>query len=290
MNIVDTHVHFWDLRLQEVSYPWLEPGVLHPIIGNIDGIKSTLYDPDAFWAECRFSGVTTAVHVEAAARSVDPLGEVKWLLQLPKHAQLTFAIVAQADLGAETAHEHIGALKAIPEVRGVRDFGLFDYFRSPEAHPGFESGVASLDGAGLLLDLDCAWEEMAAAKRLAEAHPDLPIVLEHVGYPHRRDDAYFHDWNKAVRALATAENVYCKISGLGMTDRNFTTASLQRWVETCIEAFGPRRCLFGSNFPLDRIASSYDALIDVLFELISPCTSDEQEAICNGTARQLYRL
>jgi predicted TIM-barrel fold metal-dependent hydrolase len=75
-----------------------------------------------------------------------------------------------------------------------------------------------------------------------------------------------------------------------MTDRDFTAESLRRWVETCLEAFGPSRCMFGSNWPLDRIASSYDALIDVFIELISGCSSTEQQAICSGTARQLYGL
>ena len=290
MEIIDTHVHFWDLHHPTITYPWLAPGALHPILGDVEGIKSLRYDPSSYWAECRFSGVTKAVHVEAAARAEDPLAEVKWVLDLPPHETLSLVIVADAVLDAPDVEARVDALASIAEVRGVRDFELAEYFRSPERHRAFERGVVRLERSGLLLDLDCAWEEMRAARRLAEEHGDLRVVLEHIGYPHRRDDGYFADWRPAILDIATAGNVYCKLSGLGMTDRAFTAESLQRWVETCLEAFGPSRCMFGSNWPLDRIASSYDALIDVFVELISTCSSTEQRAICSGTARQLYGL
>lgn len=290
MDLIDSHVHFWDLRRDELSYPWLEPGSLHPILGEIDQIKSPLYDADAFRAESRHAGVTKVVHVEADARSKDPRAETDWLEGIARAQGFPNAIVAHVDLSASDVAERLQAQQACELVRGIRDFGVASCLADLEGHPGFERGVQALEGSGLLLDLDCSWAEMPAARRLAERHPALRVVLEHFGYPRRRDDEYFRSWQGALRDLAVAANVSCKLSGLGMTDRTWTVASLRPWVETCIEAFGPSRCLFGSNWPVDRIASSYDAVVEAFLELISGCTSAEQREICSGTAARLYGL
>jgi predicted TIM-barrel fold metal-dependent hydrolase len=253
-------------------------------------IKAPLYDFEAFWAECRFSGVTAAVHVEADVRSADPLAEVKWLRELANPTPLSLRVVARATLASPEIEHHLSELGNFPEVRGIRDFGAVHYFRDPHNHRGFETGVRLLAEAGYLLDLDCAWEEMAAAKRLADDHGDLPIVLEHFGYPRSRDAEYFQHWNGPLRELAQAENTYCKLSGFGMTDRTWSDESLRPWLETCVEAFGPSRCLFGSNWPVDRIASSYDSFVASFLRMIARYSPDEQQAICSGTAAALYQL
>jgi predicted TIM-barrel fold metal-dependent hydrolase len=148
MEIIDTHVHFWDLHHPTITYPWLAPGALHPILGDVEAIKSLRYDPSSYWAECRFSGVTKAVHVEAAARAEDPLAEVKWVLDLPPREHLSLVIVADAVLDAPDVEAQVDALASIAEVRGVRDFELADYFRSPERHRACERGVARLQQSG----------------------------------------------------------------------------------------------------------------------------------------------
>jgi predicted TIM-barrel fold metal-dependent hydrolase len=288
MRLVDTHVHFWDLRRSDLRYPWLEAGVPHPVLGDIDNIKSPLYDIAAFHAESRFAGVEKVVHVEAAARTANPTVEPDWVRSIAVNAELPVAIVVHLDLSAPSAAEEVKRLAERPDIRGVRDFGVVHYLEDPAQVPDFEANLKAMEDMGLLLDLDCAWEHMARAKVLAEAHPRLQIVLEHIGYPISRDDAYFADWSAAIRQLGAARNVYCKLSGLGMTDLRWTVESLRRWVISSVEAFGPSRCLFGSNWPVDRIASSYDALVAAFLELISGYGPDEQERICRTNAEQLY--
>jgi predicted TIM-barrel fold metal-dependent hydrolase len=288
MRLIDSHLHFWDQSREDLSYPWLRPGVPHPIIGNIEPIKSPVYDVDAYIAEARFAGVEKAVHVEAAAEADSPTIETDWVRSLENPGILPIAIVAHVDLGAEFAPSEILQLVERPGVRGVRDFGVVNYLEDPKAAPNFEPNLKAMEDAGLLLDLDCSWEYMALAKDMADAHPQLRIVLEHIGYPRRRDNAYFQEWEPAVRHLAQAQNVHCKLSGLGMTDRSWTVASLRRWVTTCLEAFGPGRCLYGSNWPVDRIASSYDAVVAAFLEMISGHPASEQEAMCSTNAEALY--
>lgn len=291
MGLIDTHLHFWDQRRDDLRYPWLQPGVAHPILGDIDAIKSPLFDPAAFLAETRFAGVDKVVHVEADARPANVMSEPDWVQSAAATAGLETAIVVHLDLGTSSAAEHLRSLGQRTSVRGVRDFGLAAYLSGtsdPDTAPLFEANLRAMAEAGLLLDLDCVFQDMAAARRLAQEHPRLTIVLEHIGYPRRRDDEYFAHWSGAIGDLALAPNVHCKLSGLGMTDRNWSVESLRRWVTTSIEAFGPSRCVFGSNWPVDRIASSYDALVAAFFELIGTCSAAEQEAICSVNAQKLY--
>ena len=288
MRLIDTHVHFWDLRRSDLRYPWLEAGVAHPALGDIDNIKSPLYDVAAFHAESRFAGVEKVVHVEADARTANARVEPDWVRSIAVNAELPVAIVVHLDLSSRSAAEDVKQLAEHPEIRGVRDFGVVHYLERPAEVPDFEANLKAMEDVGLLLDLDCAWQHMSRAKALAEAHPRLQIVLEHIGYPRSRDDAYFAEWAPAIHQLAVAHNVHCKLSGLGMTDLRWTVESLRRWVLSSVEAFGPARCMFGSNWPVDRIASSYDALVAAFVELISGYSSDEQERMCRTNAEELY--
>jgi predicted TIM-barrel fold metal-dependent hydrolase len=288
VRLIDTHVHFWDQRRADMHYPWLEAAVPHPILGDIDEIKSPLYDLKAFVAETRFAEVVKVVHVEADARGISPTSEPDWVRSISKQQLLPIAIVVHTDLGAHAGISMVDQFADLPDVAGVRDFGVVRYLDDPTGFPHFDASLTAMEETGLLLDLDCDWEHMALAKELADAHPQLRIVLEHLGFPRRRDSSYFADWLPRIAHLATANNVYCKLSGLGMTDPRWTVDSLRPWVSASLDAFGPSRCLFGSNWPVDRIASSYDSLVSAFLELISGYREGEQEAICSTNAEELY--
>jgi predicted TIM-barrel fold metal-dependent hydrolase len=162
---------------------------------------------------------------------------------------------------------------------------------SGEVIPAFEASLDVLAERGLVFDLDCEWQNMAAARALAERHPDLQVVLEHIGFPRSRDDEYFSNWAAAMRLLAGAPNVTCKISGVGMTDPRFTAESLRRWIDTPLEAFGADRCVLGSNWPVDRLYSSYDVIMDIYRDRVSALFGEEdQRKVLSGNAARIYRL
>jgi predicted TIM-barrel fold metal-dependent hydrolase len=142
----------------------------------------------------------------------------------------------------------------------------------------------------VMFDVDCEWQNMGEALALAQRHPELEIVLEHIGFPRSRDDEYFGHWSKAIRELAGAQNVTCKISGLAMTDPNFTPESLRRWVDGCVEAFGADRCVLGSNWPVDRLYSSYDVIMDLYREYLSALSGSEQANVLSENANRIYRV
>jgi predicted TIM-barrel fold metal-dependent hydrolase len=284
---IDTHVHFYDLRRTDLVYSWLQPDAVHPLIGDINAIKTLVYGAEAFLAESRFADVAGVVHVQAALGAADPVAETEWLEQMAQRTGCPAGIVAHADL----ADPMVGGIlerhvSASARVRGVRDFAQGDYLVDPSWHRGY----ALLEGYGMICDLDCTWEQMGQARDLALQFPATPLVLEHAGFPRSRSAEYFENWRTGLAAMAEAENTWCKISGLGMFDQKWTVGSLRPWVLACIDAFGPARCFFGTNWPVDRLYSSYDPVVDAYAEIISGFSLAEREAMFFGNATSLYRL
>ncbi len=131
---------------------------------------------------------------------------------------------------------------------------------------------------------------MSLARRLADRYPEIVLCIDHASYPRQRDDEYFETWRTGIRLLAGAPNVVIKISGLGMVDHEWTVESLRPWVDTCIEAFGIDRSFFGTNWPVDRLYSSYGDVLDAYAELISDLTEKEQRALFYENAQRIFRL
>jgi predicted TIM-barrel fold metal-dependent hydrolase len=288
--IIDTHVHLWNLTHPALRYDWLQPDAVHPILGDINAIKSVAYEASALQAESRFADVTAFVHVQAAIGSDDPVEETRWLTAMYAEAGMRGAIVAYVDLSADDAAAVTDGHAQSTLFSAIRDFGTEPYLASGEVDERYERSLQMLASREIVLDLDCEWKNMAAAAELAARHPQLRIVLEHIGYPRRRDPEYFANWSGGIARLASAENVVCKISGLGMTERLFTRQSLAPWIERCLELFGPRRCVIGSNWPVDRISSSYDVIMDVYRDSVGTLSQAEQRAVLADNAARIYRV
>lgn len=291
-SIIDTHVHFFDKRQTEwdLEWSWLAPNSDHPILGNIDPIKSQSFDLTAIEGESRFAGVSGFVHVQAAIGSPDPVTETQWLEQMVKSSPIPVQIVGHVDLATPEGPNQIARhLEASSRFVGVRDFSLEPALAAGDTSAYADSFRLMVDEK-LVLDLDCEYPNMPAALGLANQYPDMNIVLEHIGFPRSRDDKYFSDWSQGIVTLAQAPNVMCKISGLGMTDPRFTADSLKRWMQVCLDAFGPDRLVIGSNWPIDRLYSSYDAIIEVYRDFFSPLTFAEQEKIFNLNTKRVYRF
>lgn len=288
--MIDTHVHFFDLQHPELRYNWLKPDYLHPILGNIDPIKTLRYDCDAWWAEARFAGVTGVVHIQAAIGSADPVAETRWLQQMSTAAPVPLAAVGHVDLDRADVDHILEQHQQYPIFVGVRDFATEDYLAANTLAPRFEASLANMATSELVLDLDCEWPHFPQALALARRHPELSIVLEHLGYPRRRDDPYFQAWAAALDSLANAPNITVKISGVGMTDPRGDATSFARWIDHCLHTFTPSRCVLGSNWPLDRLVSSYDYIAHVYRQALTELSTDEQNQVLTQNAATLYRL
>ena len=170
-------------------------------------------------------------------------------------------------------------------------------------------GFAKLHPLGLSFDAWMYFTQLGELVDLARAFPETPIVLDHVGgpigigpYAGKRDDV-FTEWKNSITELARCPNVHVKLGGLGMRLFGFDVhagelppsseelATLWRpYIETCIEAFGPARAMFESNFPVDKGSGSYQVFWNAFKRIAAGCSADEKTALFSGTASRFYRL
>src|SRR5213082_842610 len=175
--------------------------------------------------------------------------------------------------------------------------------------PKVREGFARLHPLGLSFDAWMYFTQLGELVDLARAFPETPIVLDHVGgpigigpYAGKRDEV-FTEWKNSIAELARCPNVHVKLGGLGMRLFGFDVhagelppsseelATLWRpYIETCIEAFGPARAMFESNFPVDKGSGSYHVFWNAFKRVAAGCSADEKTALFSGTARRFYRL
>jgi predicted TIM-barrel fold metal-dependent hydrolase len=286
-SFTDTHVHFFDMRIPELRYDWLVPEAEDPDLGDYSAIKGQRFWADDFAAETRFQNVGRVVHVQAAVGTPDPVDETRWLQAFAERIRIPHGIVAYTDLSAENAGEVIEQhLAASSLVCGIRDLRYDDYLTDER----WRRGYALLEQHGLVACDDPFVEQMGLVRKLAEDFPGVTLCIDHAGFPRRRDREYFNEWRAGMAAVAEAPNTVVKISGLGMIDHAWTIDSLRDWVLTCIELWGAERSFFGTNWPVDRLYSSYNDVVDAYWEIIGDFTGAEQEALFSGTANRIFGL
>lgn len=287
LELTDTHVHFHDLSEPTLRYDWLLPDApVDPITGPDAAIRSQRYWADDFVAETRFHNVTKVVHVQAAIGIDDPVEETRWLQAFADRMGVPHGIVAYVDLADEHVDRQLEGHARFANLRGIRDLRYDDYLENPRWWRGYKR----LERYGLVCCDDPAIEQMVLARDLARSAPGITLCVDHAGFPPPRGTEQFAAWSDGMRAIASAENTVVKISGLGMVDHRWTVDSLRPHVLACIDIFGVERSFFGTNWPLDRLYSSYGDVVDAYAEIISGFTSDEQRDLFSRNANRIFRL
>lgn len=285
-EFIDAHVHFYDLGHADLSYAWLEPDFDHPVVGNIDAIKTYRYLLANFEAESRFHGVVGVVHVQAALGSDDPSLESSFVNDQLTPDSMPVMLVGDARMQSDDVDETLARHAAHANFRGIRDFAEGDYLVDPDFHRGY----ARLEHYNMSYDLDATYENLGKARDLALKFPGVDLILGHAGFPQERTREYLDAWTTGLHTMAEAPNTACKISGLGMVDQRWTTESIRPWVMGCIEAFGIDRCMFATNWPVDRLFSSYGDVVTAYREIVSDLTTEEQRKLFVDNAKRWYRF
>jgi len=293
LPFVDSHVHFHDRRHPTLRYDWLEwDAPLDPMVGDEGAIRTKHFRAEDFAAETRFQNVKAVVHVQAAIGSADPVDETRWLHESAERTGIPNAVIAAVDLAAPDAEETLDRHLDFPLMRGVRDFRDDDYLSNPD----WRRGYAAMEGHDLVCCDDPFLEEMGLARRLAEEFPGVTLCIDHAahpgyrGMPRQPSGGDIDEWRAAIREVAKAENVVIKMSGFGMSDRRWTPTVLRTWILECIDAFGVERTFFGTNWPLDRLYSSYGDVLDAYASAIADFTAAEQAAMFHGNAQRIFRI
>lgn len=286
LAFVDTHFHLHDLKHPQLRYGWLERDAVHGFLPDTDPLKSQRYRIKDYLAEIRFANVSKAVHVQAAVNTPDPVDETAWLQAFADATGYPQGIVAECHLARPDAARVLDRHRGYANVRGIRNFGEGNYLMNPDWRRGF----ALLGPRGLVSCIDTRIERAGEILDLAQTFPDTQLCIDHCAIPLQRDAGYFRQWRAAMDVMASAPNVTMKISGLGMGDPLWTVASISPYVLGSIEAFGTGRVVFGTNWPVDRMFSSYPDVINAYAEIIAGFDVAERVSMFSGNAERLFRL
>ncbi len=290
-EFVDTHIHFWERPHPTLEWVWLADDFIHPQLGDTILLKEMRrYVVREYLEDIEGSNVTKAVHIQAAIGSADPVEETMWLQAMADKTGWPQGIVGDARLQSPDVEKTIERHMEHSNFRGLRDFAQGDYLVDPDFHRGY----ALLEKYNLAYDLDVLWGDMHKAADLARKFPNTTLVVDHAGFPQERTDEYLEQWKSGMAAFKDVDNAVIKISGLGMGDQmagsNWTIDSLRPYVLGCIEAFGVERSFFGTNWPVDKMYSTYGELVAAYRELISEFSDDEQQALLSKNAEKYYRV
>lgn len=298
LRIVDAHMHLWDL--EKIRYPWLTPPLPVGITGDVRSIASTYLLSDYLHDAAVEGGkikVEKVVHVEAGAHPADSLQETRWLQSIAQSRGSPQAIVAHAQLNDPNVEALLAEHASHRNVRGIRQ--ILNWHVDPKKtytprdllqDPAWHKGFALLRKYNLSFDLQVYPAQMPAAAELAHRHPDTPLILNHTGMPADRHAAGLQAWRTGMQALAQQPNVAVKISGLAMLDWQWTTESLWPFVSQTLEIFGPERCMFASNFPVDRLFGSFTRQYGAYQALTAHLSAGEREQVFVSNAERIYRI
>lgn len=280
---VDAHHHLWDRS--RLSYKWLErpDPLLRDVLGDYGPLSRSFLAGDLLSMYTKH-GIEKSVHVEAWC--ADSRGETVWLMETADQSGIPNAIVAHCDLTRSDAPAELEWHADHRRVRGVR---MRDHPEDWDDRE-FADAFRTLADLGLSYEFNASPPRLNEAAELGSAFPDARIVLGHMGAPLRRDPDYFSLWREDLRRAARSENVWVKLCGLGMADHSWSMESMRPWVFEALDAFGPGRCMFGTNWPVDSLYSDLEKVVSSYRELLADLGSEEQRAIFKLNAETFYRI
>jgi len=285
----DAHVHFWDHALPGMRWRFLEPDFDHPRLKGTQRLDAPRFGPEELLAEAGDERPDKIVHVQCALLPAPtPTQETEWLESLADAGGYPHAIVAGCRLREPDAREVLTANAAFPRFRGVRDLSVMGAVAPDEVHGAFDAAAEHDASVELMLAL----EHYDSLARLGEQWPTVTVVLGHAGQPLERDTEYLARWSAALAALANAApNVVLKLSAIASSaDPSWTVDSLRPVVLHAVEAFGADRCMFASNWPIDRLYGDYPRLVSAYRQIASELSAEDQAALLHGTADRVYRI
>jgi len=291
--IIDAHHHIWRLA----KTPWLNGPPVPRIFGEYAPLRRDYPAPD-YAADARAAGVVRSVYVQINVAPGDEIEEVEWVQAQSDRYGLPSAIIGYADLASPQLAVTLDRHALSPGFRGIRQ--QLHWHANPAYRfaaradlmndAAWQRGLAQLGERGLLFELQVFASQMEDAARLARAHPSLTFVLLHAGMLEDTSTQGMAAWRDGMRQLAERPNVSVKLSGLGTFSHTCSVTSWQPIVRETLALFGPERAVFGSNFPIESLWTTYANIVSVMYECIAYRTAAEQRAILHDNAQRIYRL
>ena len=292
---VDAHVHLWDLA--HIRYPWLLPPFddAGPN-GSTEAIAKN-YLIDDYLADAGRWNVVGCVHIDAGAVPDQALDETRWLEGLAAAQGMPNGIVAFAALQDDGIDAVLEAHATHPHVRGIRQIVNWHVNPMRTYNPSdvtldddWWRGFGRLGRHGLSFDLQCYAPQMAGLAPLIQRHPDVPVIINHLGMPIPSEREGLARWRHGIRALAACPNVSIKISGLGFIDRNWTLDAVAPLLREAIDVFGTARAMFASDSPTDKLFAPLDRYLEAYHTFAAGFSEEERRDLFGRNANRIYRL
>ncbi|WP_329535334.1 amidohydrolase family protein [Streptomyces sp. NBC_01450] len=277
---VDAHHHLWDLSVRDQA--WINGPELQPLRRDF-GVADLA-------PQARAAGVDRTVLVQ----TVTVPEETPEFLALAAESELIAGVVGWTDLTRPDTADELARLRELPggrHLKGIRHQVQGEPDPNWLLRPDVRDGLVAVVEAGLVYDLVVLPHQLPACVRAAAEHPELTFVLDHLGKPPIATGE-LRPWATAVRALAALPNTVCKLSGM-VTEADlakWTVDGLRPYADTVLDAFGPGRLMFGSDWPVCTLAASYAQVVDVAEELTGGLGAEERAEVFGGTATRVYRL
>jgi L-fuconolactonase len=284
-RFIDAHMHLWDVH----ENPWYR----FPVPGNDFGFGLKQPFPDSYLMDDYLTSMCVVdliqcVHVTAVTEAKDVEAESAWIADIARRTDVVHAVIGTVDL--QKPLREIEAMldreSARPLYRGIRLLGGLDYDSAPAA-----GLLAALASRRLVYEVVARSDGgIEAAARALRRHEDVVAVLEHTGWPAALGKTAFGKWRREMQLFARLPNAFCKLSGLGMVVHRTQADIFGDYFRACIELFGPDRCMFGSNFPVDLGYGGAAELLSLFEQVAAEYTDEEASMLFEHTAERVYRL
>lgn len=291
--MIDAHHHIW----RQKDLPWLLGPEQPRIFGAYAPIKRD-YLIEEYLADLADTGIEKSVYVQANWAPNWAADEAAWVQETADAHGWPHAIVGYADFTLRDVRPQLDRLAQYPMMRGIRqqlhwhETPQYRFAARPDlgSDPTVQRNIARLADYGWCFDLQLFPEQAEHGVALAEACPDVTFILQHAGMLVDTSKAGWAGWRKAMKALAARPNVVTKLSAFGTFIHENDPDFIAQSVKETVKIFGAERCLFGSNFPIEKIWTSYRDLLDAHLAATAGLPKGQQKAIFNDNAARIYRL
>jgi L-fuconolactonase len=275
MKIIDAHQHFW--KYDPVNYSWIN--------NDMQVIRKDFLPAD-LEVELNENKVQGCIAVQADQTE----DETDGLIVLAAKNDFIEGIVGWIDLRSDKIEERLQHYRQFPKMKGFRHV-LQGEERSFMLQKDFLNGISKLDEYGFAYDILIFPHHLEAALQLVEQFPHQRFVIDHVAKPNIKDGK-INEWKAGIEKLARHPYVFCKISGM-VTEadwHNWTAEQLKPYIDVVMENFGIDRIMFGSDWPVCLVASSYSKWLQTVQDYFESFSKEEQEKVFSGNAIKFYNL
>lgn len=274
---IDSHHHLW--AINDTDYVWMTDD--HAVIRR-----------DFLGTEMKSAFAEGSIAGSVAVQARQIIEETEFLLNLSEQNPEIRGVVGWVPLRENAGEPHLERFAGYQKLKGVRhvvhdepddDFILGD---------AFNEGIARLNQYDLLYDILIFYKHLPQTIEFVDRHPGQPFVVDHIAKPRIAKGAFDQEWADNMRELAKREHVSCKVSGVltEVRDETWDLELLQPYFDTVFEAFGPKRVMFGSDWPVLLLRDSYGVWSKTAQQLSASLSDDEKAAFWGGNAARIYRL